>query len=285
MDAETEGTPDFSGIRHDGARNVLAKAVAELATSEGFQRWLDARRLFHDYSLNNTLMIVSQRPSASQVAGYRAWQALGRQVRKGEKGITILAPMVVKKNDDEGEGRRVIGFRAVHVFDIAQTDNEPLAECPTADLQGDDFASLYVRLEGVARSEGLTVETEQLIPDLHGYYQRSKNRIVLNDAMSRDQSAKTLAHELAHHFDPAKPAGAEYVAHRGEAECVAESAAYIVAGVSGLDTSSYSVGYVAGWTGGDAGAVYRLADRIDHATNAILAGLAKVATRREEVAA
>src|SRR5581483_10692184 len=111
MDASREGTPDFSGIRHDGARDALANAVAELATTDGFRRWLDARQLFHDYSLNNTLLIVSQRPNASQVAGYRAWQAIGRQVRKGEKGITILAPMVVKAKDDEGEGRRVIGFR------------------------------------------------------------------------------------------------------------------------------------------------------------------------------
>src|SRR4051812_47680594 len=96
------------------ARERLAEAVAQLADSETFAAWLRARAAFHDYSFGNVCLIVSQRPDATQVAGYKTWQSLGRQVRKGEHGIRILAPCVRKVEDKAGEHTpRVIGFRSV----------------------------------------------------------------------------------------------------------------------------------------------------------------------------
>src|SRR6266446_241270 len=110
------------------ARERLAEAVEKLADSDTFAAWLRARGAFHDYSFNNTLLIVSQRPDATQVAGYKTWQKLGRQVRKGEHGIRILAPCVVKRETDSGEETRSMFFRTVSVFDVSQTDGEPLPE-------------------------------------------------------------------------------------------------------------------------------------------------------------
>lgn len=273
------GTPDLSRIKHDGAREALARAIDELTTTEGWQRWLDCRARFHSYSLNNTLLILAQRPGATKVAGYRAWQAMDRQVRKGEKGIAILAPMVCKVTDDEGtEGRRVVGFRGVYVFDIAQTDGEALPDAPCHRLEGGDEElahQLNRRLVDVIAGESLDLEFEDLgAMGANGYYQRQSKRIVLDLDMAAAQQAKTMAHELAHHFDPEAPEGVAYQLHRGEAETVAEAAAYIVCRSAGLDTSVYSVGYVATWAEGDAGAVYRLAQRIDAAANSILAGMA-----------
>src|SRR5690242_4478341 len=119
------------------ARDRLAAAVEAMADSETFGAWLRARSAFHDYSFNNTLLIVSQRPDATQVAGYRTWQKLGRQVRKGEHGIRILAPCVVKRETDEGEERSAMFFRTVSVFDVSQTDGEPLPELEYRSLEGD----------------------------------------------------------------------------------------------------------------------------------------------------
>src|SRR5713226_9007265 len=110
------------------ARERLAEAVARMADSETFGAWLRARAAFHDYSFGNVCLIVSQRPDATQVAGYKTWQRLGRQVRKGEHGIRILAPCVVKRETNTGEEARAMFFRTVSVFDVAQTDGEPLPE-------------------------------------------------------------------------------------------------------------------------------------------------------------
>lgn len=286
-DATSAPGIDLSRIRHDGAREALAKAIDELTTSEGWLRWLESRARFHSYSLNNTLMILTQRPDATQVAGYRAWQSMGRQVRKGERGIAILAPMVCKVTDDEGtEGKRVVGFRGVYVFDVSQTDGEPLAEPPCRRLEGDDEAAHQLNrgLLDVIAGEGLDLEFEDLgAMGANGYYQRERGRIVLDLDMAAAQQAKTMAHELAHHFDPEAPTGMEYVLHRGEAETVAEAAAYVVCRSAGLDTSAYSVGYVATWAKGDAGMVYQLAQRIDAAANSILAGLDAANATADEV--
>src|SRR4051812_38263869 len=123
------------------ARSRLADAVEAMASSEGFAAWLRARALFHDYSLNNTLLIAMQRPESSRIAGYKAWQSLGRQVRKGERGIRILAPMVGKVDVETENGTekrsRVFGFKCVSVFDVAQTDGDALPELEYRHLEGD----------------------------------------------------------------------------------------------------------------------------------------------------
>src|SRR5438876_3278169 len=119
------------------ARERLAEAVERMADSETFAAWLRARAAFHDYSFANVCLIISQRPDASRVAGYKTWQRLGRQVRKGEHGIRILAPCVVKRQTDQREEEPARFFRAVSVFDVAQTDGEPLPELEYRSLEGE----------------------------------------------------------------------------------------------------------------------------------------------------
>ncbi len=129
--------------RIDDSLNTLAKAVDEVRTSETFRRYLDVQAQFHKYSWHNCLLILSQRPDASQVAGYRTWQKLGRQVPQGERGLMIFAPCPfkreVERDDGETEERDGIYFKPVHVFDVAQTDGEdlPSVDLPTVDVAAD----------------------------------------------------------------------------------------------------------------------------------------------------
>jgi antirestriction protein ArdC len=252
------------------ARDRLAAAVEAMADSETFAAWLRARSSFHEYSFNNTLLIVSQRPDATQVAGYKTWQKLGRQVRKGEQGIRILAPCVVKRETDQGEEHRAVFFRTVSVFDIAQTDGDPLPELEYRLLEGDapDLADF---LCGVAMAAGLEVRREALADSVHGYLRRSERLIVVDSGCSGAMAAKVVAHELGHYYDPwLAEHPDQYAAHLGDCEAVAESVAYVVAAHFGLDAGPSAIGYVASWTDGVAGRVRELAERIDAAAAAIL---------------
>jgi antirestriction protein ArdC len=268
------------------ARERLAEAVEKLADSETFAAWLRARAAFHDYSFGNVCLIVSQRPDASQVAGYRAWQALGRQVRKGERAIKILAPCVRKVEDKAtgDESRRVVAFRAVNVFASQQTDGEPLPELEYRPLEGEapDLADF---LCGVAIGAGLEIRREPLSGGVHGYLRRSENLIVVDTACSGAMAAKVVGHELGHFFDPFLMERPEaYAAHRGDCEAVAESVAFVVCSAFQIDAGPSAVGYVASWTDGDAAKVRDLAERIDAAVAAIL-GRGKSTDAAEEVAA
>jgi hypothetical protein len=164
------------GDRVTEALGRLAEAVSAIHDSEAFRRYLDVQARFHRYSFGNVLLILSQKPEATQVAGYRTWQSLGRQVRRGEHGIKILVPMRVRQPrtdagvveapddpeptsaDDPVGARQRLLFGIGMVFDIAQTDGEPLPMIDVPVLTGDDGAALYERLQAVASNEGLTVE-------------------------------------------------------------------------------------------------------------------------------
>jgi antirestriction protein ArdC len=272
------------------ARERLAEAVEKLADSDTFAAWLRARAAFHDYSFGNVCLIVSQRSDASRVAGYKAWQKLGRQVRKGEKGLRILAPCRVKVADwdgsegERGSAFRVVGFRCVSVFDVSQTDGDPLPELEYRPLEGEapDLADF---LCGVAMGAGLEIRREPLSGRVHGYLRRSENLVVVDTACSGAMAAKVVAHELGHFFDPWLAENPDaYAAHRGDCEAVAESVAYVICAAHGIDAGLSAVGYVASWTDGDASKVRDLAERIDAASAAIL-GRGKSTVVAEEVAA
>jgi antirestriction protein ArdC len=259
------------------ARERLAEAVERMADSATFAAWLRARATFHDYSFGNVCLIVSQRPDATQVAGYKAWQKLGRQVRKGERGIRILAPCRVKAGETDGTGGerevyRVVGFRSVAVFDVAQTDGEPLATLDYRPLDGDVPTEMVDLLEKVTANAGLRVEYRSpVIAGAHGYLRRSESLIVVDPDQSPAMRAKVLAHELGHYYDPTLAYSPElYAAHRGDCEAVAESVAYVICAHFGVDAGPSAVGYVAGWIDGNADRVRDLAERIDHAAAAIL---------------
>ena len=144
------------------ALDTLHKGVADIMTSNGWKRALKFRQRFHNYSYLNTLLILAQRPNATLVAGYRTWQTSNRFVRKGEKGIAILAPLLVRDPDDRDQ-LNLVGFKTVYVFDLAQTDGEPIpqAERPRLLLDMPDaqakLTGLHFRVAMFCASKGVRV--------------------------------------------------------------------------------------------------------------------------------
>ena len=180
------------------------------------------------------------------MAGYRAWQKLDRQVRKGEKGIKILAPLMrrVEREGDDGEGStQLCGFRVVSVFDLSQTEGEPLPTVEVPLLDGEEGAELYSRLARFARAKFKLVDHEPIENDAAGYWKPSTKEIHVDGTLSQLQRVKTLAHELGHAL-----AGHGLPGDRTdvrESETIAESVAFLVCDAFGLDTSERSFPYVA----------------------------------------
>lgn len=255
--------------RREEARQRLEAACEDLRSSEGWQRFAKARALLRGYSLNNTLLILSQRPDASVVASYRRWAELGRQVRRGERALRVWAPSTRRERDPAGgeEAEVVRTWVLVPVFDVSQTDGPPLPELPRpAPLRGMSHAHLLPDLERGAGEAGYAVERRGELPaGTEGYVVHARRLIVLSDALSPNGRVAVLVHELAHVH------GARYGDFgRAGAEVVAETAAYVVLSGAGLDTGRQSVPYVAGWADAApkemaayAEAVHRIAARIE----------------------
>ncbi len=255
----------------------LAKAVDDVRASDTFPAYLDAQARFHDYSWHNCWMIFSQRPDATRVAGYRTWQALGRQVRKGESGIAIFAPMHFKREVEADDGTTDtedrIAFRIVHVFDVAQTDGAelPNVDCPTIDGAADDLLADLLR---VAESRGIAVAFQPVCGGAFGVSRKGK--IDIDNTHPTGQQAKTLAHELAHealHWEDRGPLT------RTIAELEAESVAYVVSRHFGLDTEVRSSAYIALWKG-DGKAMRESMDRIAKTARAIIDDATAVRDRK-----
>lgn len=249
----------------DALQQSIAGQVEALRDSDAWQRFLDFAGAFHKYSLNNVLLILAQMPEATQVAGFRKWQQMERQVRKGSKAIKIFGfrerKAKAEEEDDDGTldvlgtGERVVRYYPMlSVFDIGQTDPTEAWEDPNLAqrLDGNDENGIYAATAEYLTAKGWKVSREQIPGTVNGYTTTDGSRRVVVDAdLSDAQAAKTILHEAAHVLLHSKEEHAEYVAHRGVKECEAESVAYIVAGIVGLDTTAYSIGYVAGWTAGD----------------------------------
>lgn len=236
----------------------LGQHVETLRTTEGWQRWLELASRFRTYSLRNQLLILAQRPDATRVAGYRAWQALGRQVKRGERGIAILAPIVRRREEDD-DAKAVCGFRVVRVFDLAQTEGEPLAELELPPVQISD-ERLLDRLIAATEAAGFTVRTVPSAEDrVRGWWDPVLRRITLVDGFEPANRCRTLLHELGHAHDSVSESG--IVASRAERELVAESVAYLVGRGIGLDLADASATYVASW-GGGAEAIGALAEHV-----------------------
>ena len=256
----------------------LARGAA-LVTSRAWQAYLDTARRFHNYSFTNILLIRAQVPEATRVAGFQAWKALGRTVRRGEHAIWILAPLTrrlaAEEEDDPAEKVRVImGFRAVSVFDVSQTDGEPLAELPCHRLSGDDPTGSYDRLRRFAHGLGYTVEEDYLPGEMNGDCNFALRRLRIEVHNDELQQAKSLAHELGHVL-----LHDGFPGSRELAELEAESVAYLVCDGLGVDSSSYSFGYVANWAGGGDGALAGIkasGRRVQSAARQILDGLATI---------
>ncbi|GAA3949575.1 ArdC-like ssDNA-binding domain-containing protein [Microbacterium sp. CnD16-F] len=254
---KTTKSPEERRAEAEGLHATIAEQVEELRTSEAWSRFLTFAQAFHRYSLNNLLLILAQKPEATSVAGYRTWQKLGRQVRKGSRGIRIFGGRDVRETvEDEQSGeekeQRRVRFFPVSVFDISQTDPiDPEADDPSTlaqPLTGNDPAGIFDAVADYLTGKGWTVEREPIDGAANGYTDPEARRVVIDADLSPAQAAKTALHEAAHVELHAEEDHAEYVEHRGVKETEAESVAYIVAGILGLDTSAYSVGYIAGWS-------------------------------------
>ncbi len=237
--------------RLDAAVRMLEKETGRILDSDTFRDYLRSVGRFHTYSASNISLIRAQRPDATRVAGYRTWQDLGRQVRRGEKGMTIIVPLKrTAKLDDPDTGEEVEftsvrGFGTGNVFDISQTDGKSLPEPPACELIRESTQpgrELYARLESWLSRQGVEV-SEREVPGAWGSYSPLRREITVHPEIARtDQGAKTLAHEAAH-FAAGHVVGMD----EREIEPVAEGAAYAVLSRYGLDSGSYSFSYIARW--------------------------------------
>lgn len=270
----------------------LEAGVASVASSEDWREYLAMQAKLHTYSLGNTLLIAAQMPTATRVCGFHGWLRLGRHVRKGEHGIRILAPVTVRKVEDEDEdgsdggddARTVTRFRIVTVFDISQTDGEPLAEHPCQKLTTDSERGrwLLAHLLDLARTEGIPVREDATdLGTANGCYYPARHAIDLAAGLSEDARAKTLCHEYAHALLHRRTGQT-----RAEQEAEAEGTAFVVAAWAGLDTSSYSFGYVADWARGKDGPalVRRVGATIQKTAAAIIGRLDPAAADARETA-
>jgi antirestriction protein ArdC len=264
--------------------STLEAGIKALADSDQWRRYLKAQAAFHAYSYANTLLILFQKPEATRVAGFRTWLKLGRHVRKGERGIFILAPVFARKKAEDGQQvqqdangdaaeARVVCFKLVAVFDVSQTDGEDLP-APVQKLTGDTAGDLYDRLAVFSATNGCPVTVEVIDGSANGFYAPRDHRIVIREGLAPDQAAKTLAHEIAHSILHREPE--VYAARRGDCELEAESVAFVVLHHFGIDTGAYSFGYVTTWAGGDDEAIKGLktsAARIQATARKVIDGI------------
>jgi hypothetical protein len=276
-------TPD---ARRTAERERVEEACRALLSSEGWRRWIRARSAFHNYSLNNQLLIVLQEPNATRVAGFHTWRKLGRQVRKGERSIRILAPLVLRKGDpaekpsltpgsDPQTTRQIFGYRSVGVFDLTQTDPIPGAdplplEPPSAPIHGDSHAHLLPKLVEHAMNLEFTVCYEAT-PGCDGYCDHANRVIAIDASLAANAQVRVLIHELCHAH------GADYKTYdRAACEVIVDCATHIACTSLGLDVSGETIPYIAGWGESDdaLAAVTRFAAVIDALAAKIAAGLA-----------
>ena len=251
----------------------LEQGLQDLFNSDSYRNYLSTMSKFHNYSFNNTLLIAMQKPDATLVAGYKAWQKnFERHVNKGGKAIRILAPAPYKIKeerdkidpvtqelllDKDGNPQKeeveitIPAFRAVSVFDVAQTDGKPIPELAAKELLS-DVEGYQDMIHAVEAISPVPIELEEIAGDSKGYYDREAKRIAVQENMSESQTLKTMIHEVAHSKLHSKEVEQDEQMRkdRNTKEVEAESIAYTVCQHFGVDTSDYSFGYIAGWSSG-----------------------------------
>jgi len=247
----------------------LEKSIQDFMESEKYKTFLSSMAKFHNYSLNNQILIAVQKPDSTLCAGYTTWQKQNRYVKKGEKGIRIICPAPYKKEYlkdviDKTTGKpellpdgkakqeivqKVIPFFKVgYVYDISQTEGQPLPEIADI-LEGDLDEVLKSLKEAMLQVSPVPVRFQPIDGEANGFYSPAAGEIVVDSTLSEKQSLKTLIHETAHALLH-NPETASSQSTRETKEVEAESVAYVVCQYFGLDTSDYSFGYIAGWSSG-----------------------------------
>lgn len=246
----------------------LENGIKDAMNSERYKAFLKIQSQFHSYSFNNQMLIYLQKPDATNVAGYKAWNKFERHVMKGEKGISILAPSPYKykkeidkldpktnkpiKDHLTGEIKKEtvemqrMSFRKTTVFDIKQTEGKELPSICN-ELEGNSINAESI-IKAIKKTSEVPIVEKIIESGAKGYYSRMENLIALNKGMSLDQTAKTLIHEYAH--SQLHNTDAAISIDRATKEVQAESVAYVVANRFGVDTSEYSFDYLASWSSG-----------------------------------
>ena len=248
----------------------LEQGVKEIFTSERYTEYLNTMSKFHNYSFNNTLLITMQKPEATLVAGYHAWQKkFNRHVKRGEKGIQIIAPAPIREKQeiekidpvtkepvigDDGQPETEIvemvipRFRATTVFDVSQTEGEPIAELEVPELTGSvQFYDTF--MQALQNISPVPIRMMNVEGDAKGYYHQTEKYIAIKEDMSNVQTMKTGVHEVSHALlhDREVMDAEGVLKDQTTKEVEAESIAYIVCNHFGLDTSEYSFTYIASW--------------------------------------
>jgi len=231
---------------------LLEQGVTEVFQTEKYKQYLSVCGRLHEYSVNNLLLIVKQRPDATQVAGYAAWNSLHRQVNKGEKGINIIAPVRIRRKETDSDTdcdkeKEQLYFKVVKVYDISQTSGEELPE-PVPSRIGD--SSQYDRLFDVLTEiSPVPVKlASRMKKGTYGSYNRVKKEIKVRASASGRQKCKTCVHEIANAlFDTAADGG-----DKETQDVRARSVSYVVCQHLGIDTSDYSFAHIAEWGRGKA---------------------------------
>ena len=244
----------------DEIMKTLEDGIMQFMESDSYKNYLRAVSKFHTYSSNNVTLIAMQRPDATLVAGFNTWKnQFNRHVMKGEKGIKIIAPMpvTVEKEQDRvdqyGNTYRetvsvvVPRFKAVNVFDVSQTEGDPLPNIDPAELKAEinDYDRFLKALEKTA---GVPISYIDIDTSAKGFYQSEKNEIYIKRDMGETQTVKTLIHEIAHSVLHNRDTGGVLLPSKTK-EVQAESVAFAVCSHFGIDTSEYTFPYISAWSG------------------------------------
>jgi len=269
VDLVPQVEPKVKERKIDAVLQQLKDGVESIQRSERFRQFLITMSKFHDYSIGNQILIMLQKPGATRVAGFNTWKEMERWVKKGEKGIAILAPIMPPRPTcpecgakipkgarfcprcgeevEVEEGIEVRYFKVVYVFDISQTEGKPLPEFEVPVLTGEVNEALFTKLLALNENQGVTVSFEakpELSPDIKGTYViiAGVPDIWVKPDEPRAQQLKTLLHETAHHYSETV-----FSIPRRDAETIAESSAFVVGAHHGFDTGVRSFPYVALW--------------------------------------
>ncbi|MEK5149089.1 MULTISPECIES: ArdC family protein [unclassified Psychrobacillus] len=246
---------------------------------EKYKAILQMQALMYDYSFNNIMLIAQQCPNARYIASFNRWKELNRFVKKGEKAIRILAPRFkLEKDEITGEvEKKKVGFIGVSVFDVSQTEGEPLsidAHALTLDGESDEAIRIFEWVKLLAEEDDCPLHIG-FANGSNGYYRPSTHEIMIGDHLSINHRAKTAVHELVHsrvHCHTHAKTSKE------EMESVAEGVAFIICSYFGLDTSDYSFEYVRGWSSDNGESLRKYGEIIQKTANSLIADFERVAT-------
>ena len=253
----------------DQMAEKLEAGVKDVFQGENYKAYLDFCAKMPRYSVNNQILIMMQKPDATMCQSFTGWKEMGRFVKKGEKGIRVMAPAPYKMEreqdkigadgkpvlDQDGEPVKEVveikvnAFKPVSTFDISQTDGEPVPRLGVDELTGsvEGYATL---MEAIKQASPVPISFESIASGAKGYFHVEENRIAIQEGMSEAQTVKTALHEASHatlHNKEAQSRDSDKKS-RNQKECEAESVAYVVCQHYGIDTAEYSFPYVAGWS-------------------------------------